>query len=73
MPAGNSLSGETRVKDESGTKTTGTDKNERGGTNEEIRELSPREMQEIANAEIEVKNIYSALLDEFEPLFMQVF
>lgn len=73
LPASNSLSGETRVKDESGTKTTGTDKNERGGMNEEINELSPREMQEIANAEIEIKNIYSALLDEFESLFMQVF
>lgn len=73
LPASNSLSSAQRTSDLSGTETTGTDKNVRGGVNEEINQLSPREMQEIANAEIEVKNIYSALLDEFEPLFMQVF
>lgn len=73
LPNPNALSSVQRTSDQSGTKTTGTDKNERGGTNVEISELSPREMQEIANAEIDVKNIYSALLDEFEPLFMQVF
>ena len=73
LPNENALSNSQRTSDLSGTKTTGTEKNERGGKNEEISELSPREKQEIANAEIEVKNIYSALLDEFEPLFMQVF
>ena len=73
LPNENALSSSQRTSDLSGTKTTGTDKNERGGKNEEISEISPREKQEIANAEIEVKNIYSALLDEFEPLFMQVF
>ena len=73
LPNENALSNSQRTSDLSGTKTTGTEKNERGGKNEEITELSPREKQEIANAEIEVKNIYSALLDEFEPLFMQVF
>ena len=73
LPNPNALSSAQRTSDQSGTKTTGTDKNERGGTNEEINQLSPREMQEIANAEIDVRNIYSALLDEFEPLFMQVF
>ena len=73
LPNDNALSNSQRTSDLSGTKTTGTETNVRGGTNEEISELSPREKQEIANAEIEVKNIYSALLDEFEPLFMQVF
>lgn len=72
LPASNSLSGETRVKDESGVTTTGTEKNERGGQNEEISTIHPREQQEIISAEIELKNVYTALLDEFEPLFMQV-
>ena len=73
LPIENVLSNSQRTNDLSGVKTTGTEKNERGGKNEEISEISPREKQEIANAEIGVKNIYSALLDEFEPLFMQVF
>ena len=73
LPNNGALSNSQRTSDLSGTKTTGTETNDRSGNNAEISELSPREKQEIANAEIEVKNIYSALLDEFETLFMQVF
>lgn len=72
LPADTSLSSESRTTDKSGVKTTGTEQNERGGQNEEITNIHPREQQEIINAEIELKNVYTALLDEFEPLFMQV-